>query len=81
MDTARPTSVAVGIAFATSTVRRRSGTNRRIHGYRGPPRPTLYVLALQAGAALASMAPVFFSICEWEFQRKIVTEVRRPHSC
>ena len=24
------------------------------------PRPTLYVLALQAGAALASMAPVFF---------------------
>jgi hypothetical protein len=24
------------------------------------PRQTLYVLALQAGAALASMAPVFF---------------------
>jgi hypothetical protein len=24
------------------------------------PRPTMYVLSLQAGAALASMAPVFF---------------------
>jgi hypothetical protein len=24
------------------------------------PRPTLYVLSIQAGAALASMAPVFF---------------------
>ena|SRR5580698_9935289 len=24
------------------------------------PRPTLYVLSMQAGAALASMAPVFF---------------------
>jgi len=24
------------------------------------PRPTIYVMALQAGAALASMAPVFF---------------------